>query len=337
MDFIKNNSAHEIFNFLSECKQVVMTLHPSPDGDSLGGCAALKYVLERDYGCKVTLVSKDAISHHFIHYDFLNEVQFGIDISDLDLESYDALICIDCGEVGHISKKLRENFFIPKTVKIINIDHHISNNYYGFFNYIDSESPSACSVLFDLFKEARVSFDKKLALRLLVGICTDTHFFTNQIGIKKALEQSLYLLNFDIDYTKEIVRPLLYHQPLKIHQLRAQLINNIKLHPAMKIASSHISYKDIRRLKLTESDMSDIIDEICAIEGYDVFFLLVELKNYVKGSLRAMTRLNVSLFAQELGGGGNRYAAGFILPNLSLKKAEQKVLATIKKVGFHKV
>ena len=105
----------------------------------------------------------------------------------------------------------------------------------------------------------------------------------------------------------------------------------------MKIASSHISYKDIRRLKLTESDMSDIIDEICAIEGYDVFFLLVELKNYVKGSLRAMTRLNVSLFAQELGGGGNRYAAGFILPNLSLKKAEQKVLATIKKVGFHKV
>lgn len=237
----------------------------------------------------------------------------------------------------NISKKLRGNFAIPKTLKIVNIDHHISNDYYGTFNYIDAESPAACSVLFDLFEEACISFDKEMALRLLIGICTDTRFFTNQTGIKKALEQSLYLLNFEIDYSKDILRPLLYLQPLKIKQLRAQLINNIKLHPTLKIASSHISYKDIQRLKLSESDMSGIIDEIYNIEDYDLFFLLVELKDYIKGSLRTTARLNVSLFAQELGGGGNRYAAGFILPKMPLKKAEQKVLKTIKKVGFHKI
>ena len=56
---MKNNAIQEIWSKIKASKKVLMSLHYGPDGDSLASCVAMKYVLERDFGCEVKLVSKD--------------------------------------------------------------------------------------------------------------------------------------------------------------------------------------------------------------------------------------------------------------------------------------
>src|SRR3989344_6984498 len=105
----QNNSFREILDFLKSCDKVAMTLHYGPDGDSLGSCTALKYVLEKE-GIKVDLVSGDALSGNLNDLDFKKSVDFSRDVSDLNEEDYDCFIFLDCGSAGTISGKKRAEY-----------------------------------------------------------------------------------------------------------------------------------------------------------------------------------------------------------------------------------
>ncbi|MCX6749566.1 MAG: DHH family phosphoesterase [Candidatus Pacearchaeota archaeon] len=168
---MKNNTFEEIWDKLEKSKKILMSLHPKPDGDSLGSCTALKYALEKE-GKKVTLISNDEISENLMDFRFTKEVNFGKNFDDYDLKDFDALIFLDYGTLKEYPEKIRNKEF-PKGLVTINIDHHDTNGYFGKLNYVDKDSSSCCSVIFNLFKKAKVDFDKEICKRLLLGICTD--------------------------------------------------------------------------------------------------------------------------------------------------------------------
>jgi nanoRNase/pAp phosphatase (c-di-AMP/oligoRNAs hydrolase) len=91
----KNNTFEEIWEKLKSCKKVLMTLHTGPDGDSLGSCTAMKYVLEREFGAEVTLVSPDVLAENLAGLSMSKDVLIGKTISDFNLDDYDSLICLD--------------------------------------------------------------------------------------------------------------------------------------------------------------------------------------------------------------------------------------------------
>jgi len=330
---VKNNSFQEIWEKLKSCKNVVMSLHIGPDGDSLGSCTALKYVLERDLNCNVTLVSCDELSDSLASLSFSKEVLFGKDLSDLDLESFDVLICLDLGDNVRLSAKLRDNFNVPNDLFIINIDHHKTNPFYGTLNYVDDSAPSACSVLVDFFKEINVHFDAELSKRLLLGICTDSGFFT--YDGKKSLEQAIFLINQGADYMNDIVIPVKSNIPLRLLQFNALLIDNIKFNTEKKFAYSLVKKEDVEKLNLNFAEVRLGIDALRDIEGIDFVFNLVEFDQGIKGSFRSH-KVDVSLFAKELNGGGHKYAAGFGFKDSSLEEAEKRVLEVIDRIGIHK-
>ena len=74
----QNNSFHEIWEKLKSCKKIAMTLHTAPDGDSLGSCLAMKYVLEKQ-GVDVKLVSYGEVPKSLGRLRVINEVEFGKD------------------------------------------------------------------------------------------------------------------------------------------------------------------------------------------------------------------------------------------------------------------
>ena len=57
------------------------------------------------------------------------------------------LIALDCGDKNRICVKWWNNRIMQK---IICIDHHASNDYYGDFNYIDTEASSTCELVYNL-------------------------------------------------------------------------------------------------------------------------------------------------------------------------------------------
>ncbi len=57
-----------------------------------------------------------------------------------------------------ISQKLIDN-----AKKIICIDHHVSNDYYGDFNYIDTEASSTCELVYNLL----IEYEKKENINII--------------------------------------------------------------------------------------------------------------------------------------------------------------------------
>lgn len=331
-----NNSFEEIWDKLKGCKRVAMSLHYAPDGDSVGACTAMKYVLERDLDIEVELVSYDDVSEDLKELDFLSEVEFGRDISESELNNYDAIIFLDSEHVGNFSGKLKQEFKIPKGVFIINIDHHITNSFYGNLNYVDSSSPAACSVLADFFRSIRIKFDKELSERLLLGICTDSGFFSYDTDPEKALRDAVFLIDNGARYEEKILRSVFYKQPLRMKKYNALIIDNLKINKEKRIGYSCIKYMDFKKLGLNEAEMRLGINDLQLIKEFDLVFTLNELENYIKGSFRSKKRVDVSLFAKELGGGGHKQAAAFILPKIPLEAAVKRILDAVDKVGIHR-
>jgi len=324
---VKNNSFKEIWDKLKKSKKVAITLHCAPDGDSLGCCAAMKYVLERDLKCKVTLISYDRLDETLMTFAYINEIKFGTDITDLNLKDYDVTLFLDSG--GTISGKLKESYVPPKDAFIINIDHHPTNPYNVSLNYIDESALSCCSVLMDMFKSMNVCFDKELSTRLLLGLATDSGFFI--FNPNKAISEAFYLINNGGDY-ESIVSRLIHNVPLKMKKYHAFLTNNLKI---ININNKIIGYvclssKDIKAFGLNSSEVRLGINQISDIKELDVAFTLADLGDHIKGSFRSRKNIDVSTMAIALGGGGHKAAAAFRLEKITLKNAEKKVLSLLK-------
>lgn len=324
---VKNNSLKDIWNKLKTCEKVAMSLHYAPDGDSFGSCVAMKYVLERDFKCKVTLVSYDNLDETLMTLPYASEIKFGVDITELDLNEYNATIFMDSST---ISGKLRDTYVPPNDVFIINIDHHEKTKYNVSMNYLDSNAPSNCSILLELFQTNGVKFDKELSTRLLLGLCTDTLFLT--VDGNTSLKEAAFLVANGGDY-QFILSKILYNVPLKIKKYYAILIAKLKITTINNkvVGYSLIDSKTVKDLKLNTAEIRLGVNYISDIKECELIFTLTVTNDHVKGSFRSRKDIDVSKFAILLGGSGHKGAAGFRIETLSLKDAEKKVLSVLEK------
>ena len=330
---IGNDSFEDIWEMIEQSQRVLMSLHPKPDGDSLGSCSAMKYVLEK-MGKQVTLVSKDELSEGLKGFSFVEEIEMEKDLTEMDFKEFDILILLDHGSINGYSKSLEEKL---KDIIVINIDHHNINSHGGNLRYVDSKSPSACSVLIEMFQKMGVKFDKELSLRLSVGVSTDTGFFSHG-NSNQAFKDMAFLVENGVDYHKDIFLKIAGSVSLKVKKLHGILLNNLKIEKfgGVNIAHSFVGKKDIEKLELEPSDVRLGIMVLQDIKDADIVLAIAELEDGAKGSFRSVD-VDVSLFAKELGGGGHKAAAAFVLENVSLEEAKKKVFEAIKKVGIHKI
>lgn len=327
----KNNSFEEIWDKLKESRRVLMSLHTGPDGDSLGSCAAMKYVLERE-GAEVMLISHDPVDEGLMSLEIAKEVEFGKDVEDFDLKDFDVLVVLDSGNMERVGKQ-KVDYEIPEGAFVVNIDHHTTNEYYGNLNYVDAVAPSTCSILIKMFKELGLEFDSDLSRRLLLGVCTDSGFFTHDLDLKNIFTDVLFLIENGADYNKEILQPLVLNRPLGIKKYFGLLNANMKFIEDKKLIYSCVSMEEIKDLGLNLAEIRHGSSAISNIKGADFSFTLVEMEDGIKGSFRTTNKVDVSRFAVALGGGGHKVAAGFILKDISLEEAEKKVLDVVEELG----
>ena len=143
------NTLSDISKIISNSNKVGITYHVSPDGDAVGSALALlnglKYLNKNAY-----LISNDIISDNL---QFLKSSNEGNGLVTVPTEDTDIVIVVDCGNFERISADL-ENF--NKT--IINIDHHLSNNKYGDYNYVDTNAAATAEIIFELLEILGVNF-----------------------------------------------------------------------------------------------------------------------------------------------------------------------------------
>ena len=133
-------------------KRIGLSFHASPDGDAIGSILSLLNAL-RYLGKDSYIISRDVISDNFSFLSLSNEIDG--DILEPKMNT-DLVIVLDCGNADRISADL-SNY----NGKIINIDHHISNENYGSINYVDVNAAATCEISYLLIKELGINLDDK--------------------------------------------------------------------------------------------------------------------------------------------------------------------------------
>jgi len=148
--------------------------HKDPDNDTIGAALTLFFFL-KEKGKSVSLFCPHSLPLGY--QKFLNLVNF-YNNEEIFLGNFDFIIILDSSDLEYAGLEKFKKFL--KKEKIINIDHHSSNDFFGFLNIVDSRVSSTCEIIYWFFKNLGISFNGRIANFLLGGIISDTDFFSNE-------------------------------------------------------------------------------------------------------------------------------------------------------------
>lgn len=320
------NSFKEIKKEIMKSKRIGLSFHTSPDGDAIGSILSLLNAL-RYLGKDAYIISRDVISDNLSFLSLANEVNDNILEPKVDT---DLVIILDCGNVDRISADL-SNY----TGKIINIDHHISNEKYGFINYIDITAAATCEISYLLIKELGIDFNHKTDIEVAIGsavytgIVTDTGSFRHSNVTSRTHGIVSELIELGVNNSK-IHSNLFDNKPFEKVKLMGSVLSNIELVLDNKVAVLQIPKGMLEEFNLKSTDTSDIISVGLGIKGVEVSMLLKEVEDGVKGSLRSKNNVDVRKVAEVYGGGGHVKAAGVMQKDVDISKAKENLLKILK-------
>lgn len=320
-----------IWQEIGKSTNILLHCHPSPDPDSLGSTLALMHVLRR-LGKNVTVIKGDSeLRPSLYSLPGCDQVEkknfFEIDPSQLDL-----FLILDSSDKSQISKK-REIVF-PENLRTIVIDHHASNKEFGQINLVDSSYSSVCQMVANLLEIWKIELHVEEATCLLMGIYTDSggfrYFPTNSDTFLTASK----LAKVAPDYYKEISLLENSNEPEQLVYLQLALSSVEKFFDG-KVAMSFVTNKQLAENKIMQrhTEKMEVSNLLKSVIGCQIGIALTEVeKNMVNISFRTRDsdKYDVSKIAVATGfGGGHKAAAGARLP-MSLRKAKEFLLETIK-------
>jgi len=307
-------------------KRIGLSFHTSPDGDAIGSTLSLLNAL-RCLGKDSYIISRDVISDNFSFLSLSNEINGNILEPQINT---DLVIVLDCGNFDRISANL-SNY----SGKIINIDHHISNENYGFINYVDVNAAATCEISYLLIKELGIDFNDKTDVEIAIGnavytgILTDTGSFRHSNVTSRTHTIASELIELGVNNSK-IHSNLFDNKPFNKVKLMGSVLSNIELVLDNKVAVLQIPKGMLEDFNLINTDTSDIISVGLGIKGVEVSMLLKEVEDGVKGSLRSKNNVDVRKIAEVYGGGGHIKAAGVMQRGLHIMEAKENLLKTLK-------
>jgi phosphoesterase RecJ-like protein len=286
----------------------LLTTHERPDGDAVGSLAAMQLVL--------TALGKDSLA--FVAADEFPlpyEYRF-IKLEGLVSEPPDdlcerILVFLDCGNID----RTRAEDLKHEDHRIINIDHHHDNTRFGTLNHVDPNASCTAEIVWDLMKGLGVDTTMPIAEALYVGLVTDTGRFMYENTGPRAHEMAAELLGMGVD-AHGIYRRLYEGIPQGKLELLARGLSHVERYDGGLLTVTHLTLEDYRSTGADESYSEGVVDHLRSVEGTAVAGLVRDLLGDEefkrKVSLRATDdRVDVSVIARSLGGGGHRRAAGF--------------------------
>lgn len=307
-------------------KKIGLSFHTSPDGDAIGSVLSLLKAL-RSIGKEAYIISRDVIPDNLSFLSLSEE----IDGNTLEPDSNtDLVIVMDCGNVERISANLEKY-----SGKIINIDHHLSNEEYGFINYVDPTASATAEISYLLIKELGIDFNKKtpleidIAKAIYTSLVTDTGSFRHSNVTKRTHTIASELIELGIDNSK-IHSNLFDNRDFNKIKLMGYVLSNLELALENKVAVMQIPKNILEEFDLVNSDTSDVISIGLGIKGVEVALLLKDSEKGIKISLRSKSDIDVRKVAECYGGGGHTKAAGALQKDVDLEGAKSNLLKTLK-------
>lgn len=317
----------DIKKIIIEANKIGITFHTSPDGDAIGSALGLLNGL-RELGKDVYIISKDSIPENLMFLPYSEEINGE---TTEPKEGTDLVIVLDCGNVERISANL-----LDYSGMVINIDHHLSNDNYGFINYVDTEAAATAEIVFLLLKEIGYEFSVKEEILERIGRClytslvTDTGSFRHSNVTKRTHEIAGILIGVGVNNSM-IYNKLFDNRSINKLNFMGYAFQNAKLYFDGKVVVTLLDSDSLSKFNAEKEDTSDIIGNLLSIKTVEVAVLLKEVEEGVKASLRSKYDFDVRKIAEMFGGGGHTKASGLMQKGVMLQIAKDNILKAIER------
>ena len=309
-----------IDSVIKKSNRILIIPHKSPDGDAIGSALAL-YQLFLDLGKSPSVVCYDEVPPVFNFLPNVERVQKGLEKIEAD-----TIFIVDSGATHLTGLTETHPQLFDKTLEVVNIDHHPSNDFYGKYNLVVSQAASTTEVLYHLFTALDFSINRSVATCLLTGLYTDTGSFMHSNTNSAVLRTAGKLLSKGADI-RMISKEIFNTTKISTMRLWGRVMKNAYQTPD-KVTMSVVTKKDFEDTGADYSEMTGVVDYINAVPGSKYSVILTERDGKVKGSLRTLREeVDVAEIAGQYGGGGHVKAAGFTLPGHLEQEIKWKVVS----------
>lgn len=334
-------TAVEIFKVFETSKKVLIATHENPEGDAISSAIAMGLFLE-SIDKEVYLYDKDQVPNNLKFLPASDRF-----LSEFPREQIDLLIVVDCGDFSRIGSNYEQ---LSGINRIINIDHHFTNSFFGHLNFVLSDASSAGEVVFYLIilyasyankidsgvlgkflsgameeplpceqgarKNALSFITADIAICLYVSILTDTGSFHYSSANKRAFYICSVLNGYGLDPAM-IATELFETKPAEMYFLLGKSLNTLEFSSAGKVASMVGTKKMIEDV-LKDSDgnrvsglYENFVNYPRSIQGVEIAIFFREIGfNQYRLNFRSKSYADVARVAEKFGGGGHKFAAG---------------------------
>ncbi len=311
---------------IKQAARSVLTLHRSPDGDSIGSNLALATVLKQ-HGHTVSIYSKDPVPEFLQFLEGWEEIIVAPP-EEIPFDQYDRYWALDMA----VPEMAGGELSIPTDTETIVMDHHISNSGWGDQNIIDATSISTTSVLLHLFNTAGIELDSQIATYLLTGLATDSGFF-QYCRDKQPFVDAAALVALGAPYQKIVIAVEKQRSEADLQYIGEGLarLTVDSTHRMCSIIIPHEIYE--AHITDDESKSELITPYLSSVKGTSLGVLITEKE---PGSFRLSFRskddqYSMSVLAAEFGGGGHTAAAGARVDNSTAEKILSQILKGLPK------
>jgi bifunctional oligoribonuclease and PAP phosphatase NrnA len=312
----------EVIDRIKSAKRVATFCHENPEADALGSALAVAMLVEASGGV-ATPVCADPMP---AMYNFLP----GMDrfVTEPPEADYDLLIVCDCGELPRIGPILDSHRALFESVPILDIDHHVSNERFGAYDWIDPHSSATCEMVTLLAWKMGLPLDAgggTLAAALAAGVVMDTGNFQHPNTTPRTLVVAAALREAGAPLS-EIARQIYRTKPATQLVLFGRVLARIDQSPDGRIVWSSLKLDDLAAAGATPDQSEGLVDLLAQARDADVSILFKEAAGETRVSIRTRDAVDATVLTRTFGGGGHARAAGATV-YLPLEEAARVVVA----------
>ncbi|TGE35302.1 bifunctional oligoribonuclease/PAP phosphatase NrnA [Desulfosporosinus fructosivorans] len=316
---IHKNTPEEMIEVIRKAPKVALFSHVSPDGDCIGSMLAIGLALEK-MGKEVSLYNPNPVPSYLAFLPGSSRIS-----QALPSPQAKVLLFVDCTDLGRVNMSRSD---IPEDSTVLNLDHHISNLFFGDFNWVDVHASSVGELAVTFINRLGVEFDVDMATNLYTAIVTDSGCFEYSNTTAQTHRLTADLLDIGVDLS--LIHHNIFNQkPLAQIRLLQCALNGLEILADGQLAIMTLSAEDFQKSGAEQEMSEGLVNHARSIAGVEVAVLLKELSPHeIKGGLRSNLWLNVNEIAALFGGGGHQRAAGCTL-RIPMAEAKQSITTAV--------
>lgn len=299
----------------------LISSHENPEGDAIGSILALGLAL-KELGKDVLILNQDPTPETLSFLPGAAEIVHQAPANGV----FDAAFALDCGDKQRLGEEFAK---VPKIRKVINIDHHVSNSYFGDINFVDPLASSTAEIICDLLRILPVALSPAVAENIYTGMLTDTGSFRYSNTSPKTFAAARMCLLSGVEPWK-VAEKVYETQPLPRLRLLPRVLETLEVAENGRISSVLVTQQMMSETGSSVALTEDFINFPRSLKGAEVALLFREVTPVkYRVSMRSRGRVNVARIAAHFQGGGHPGAAGCSVEG-SLSEVKAKVLEQVK-------